>query len=52
MIEYKVKNGYGLYNWYQFLFQKYMFADRYKYVSHKLLKRFIAYKYVQGLRGN
>jgi len=52
MIRYKVIKGYALYNWYQYLFQKYMFADRYKYVSHKLLKRFIAYKYVQGLRGN
>ena len=29
-----------------------MFNSRYEYINHKLLKRFIAYKYVKALRGN
>lgn len=52
MLQTKVIRGYNLYNFYSYLFNKYMFSTRYKYVSHKLLKRFIAYQYVKGLRGN
>lgn len=51
MLEYKVVNGYALYNWYQYLFQSIMFNIKYKHVNHKLLKRYIAYKYVKSLRG-
>ena len=51
MLETKVIRGYNLYNWYQYLFQAIMFNNRYKYCNHKLLKRYIAYKYIKGLRG-
>ena len=51
MLETKVINGYNLYNLYSYLFSKYMFDSKYKYVTHRLLKKYIAHLYVKALRG-
>ena len=52
MLKTRVIKGYNLYNFYHYLFGQIMFNTRYKNVNHKLLKRYVAYKYVKGLRGN
>lgn len=52
MIESRITRGYNLYNFYQYIFKNIMFNTRYEHCNHKLLKRYIAYKYVKGLRGN
>ena len=41
--------GYDLYNLYQYLFVLIMFDYRYKYVSNKLLKRYVIYKYLRQI---
>ena len=41
--------GYDLYNLYQYLFGLIMFSHRYKYVSNRLLKRYVIYKYLRQI---
>ena len=51
MLQTKVIRGYNLYNLYSYLFSKYMFDSKYRYVSHRLLKKYIAHLYIKALRG-
>lgn len=43
----RIYKGYNLYNLYQYLFSFIMFSYRYKYVSNRLLKRYVIYKYLK-----
>lgn len=43
----RIYKGYNLYNLYQYLFSFIMFSHRYKYVSNRLLKRYVIYKYLK-----
>ena len=45
----KIYKGYNLYNLYQYLFSLIMFSHRYKYVSNRLLKRYVIYKYLRQI---
>lgn len=52
MIKEKKYKGYYLYNLYDYLWRYIFFSPRYKYINHKLLKRFVVYQYKKVLRGN
>lgn len=41
--------GYDLYLLYHYFFHQIMFDYRYKYVSNKLLKRYVIYKYLRQI---
>lgn len=50
MIAEKRYNGYYLHNLYDYLWRYTFLNPRYKYVSHKLLKRYVNYRYKNMLR--
>lgn len=49
MIKRRIYKGYDLYNLYQYLFSSIMFNNRYKYVSNKLLKRYMLSIYLKTI---
>lgn len=52
MLQKRYRKGYSLWHWYNYCFERIMFNPRYKDVSNKLLKRYVVYTYLKGLRGN
>ena len=46
----KVINGYDCFNLYIYFYSMIMFDSRYKYISNRLLKKYVVKKYLQSLR--
>lgn len=49
MIQQKVINGFNAFNLYMYYYSLIMLNKRYKYISNKLLKRYVVFKYLTTL---